>query len=77
MGLIVPVGDWILRKSCEQAHCWHLAFARERALTMSVNVSGRQFAQSDLVTRIEKMLRETEVDPKAIKLEITESVTIV
>ena len=75
-GLIVPVGEWILRKACEQTHRWHLLFPREQALTMSVNVSGRQFAQTDLVTRIEKILRETEVEPRAIKLEITESVTM-
>jgi predicted signal transduction protein with EAL and GGDEF domain len=43
---------------------------------MSVNVSGRQFKQPDIVEQVEKILRETEVDPSAIKLEITESVTM-
>jgi len=43
---------------------------------MSVNISGRQFAQSNLVSQVENILRETEVEPTTIKLEITESVTM-
>ena len=76
IGLIVPVGEWILRKSCEQVRRWHRAYPQERMLTMSVNVSGRQFAQSELAARMETILQETEVEATAIKLEITESVTM-
>jgi PAS domain S-box-containing protein len=76
IGLIVYIGNWVLRKACEQAHRWHLANPRERPLTMSVNVSGRQFKQPDIVEQVEKILRETQVDPTAIKLEITETVTM-
>ncbi len=45
MGLIVFIGSWVLRKACEQAHRWHLANPGEKPLTISVNVSGRQFKQ--------------------------------
>ena len=76
MGLIVFIGNWVLRKACEQAHRWHLANPGERLLTMSVNVSGRQFKHPDIVEQVEKILRETQVDPTAIKLEITETVTM-
>jgi PAS domain S-box-containing protein len=76
MGLIVPVGEWAFRKSCEQAHRWHLQYPRERMLTMNVNISGRQFAHHDLVAQIETMLRETGVNPASVNLEITESVTM-
>jgi PAS domain S-box-containing protein len=76
MGLIVSVGEWMFRKSCEQARRWHIEHPRKRPLTMSVNVSGRHFAQTGLVTKLESILRETEVDPTTIKLEITESVTM-
>jgi PAS domain S-box-containing protein len=76
MGLIVPIGEWAFRKSCEQAHRWHLEHSQEPKLIMSVNISGRQFAQSDLVAQLAKILRDTEVDPTSIKLEITESVTM-
>jgi EAL domain-containing protein (putative c-di-GMP-specific phosphodiesterase class I) len=75
MGLIVFIGNWVLRKACEQAHRWHLANPG-RPLTMSVNVSGREFKQPDIVERVQKILRETQVDPTAIKLELTESVTM-
>lgn len=76
MGLIVPIGEWIFRTSCEQARRWHVEHPQELMLTMSVNISGRQFAQSDLVAKLEKILRETEVETTAINLEITESVTM-
>jgi predicted signal transduction protein with EAL and GGDEF domain len=76
MGLIVFIGNWVLRKACEQAHRWHLANPGEHLLTMSVNVSGRQFKDPDIVEQVEKILRETQVDPTAIKLEITETITM-
>ena len=76
MGLIVFIGNWVLRKACEQAHRWHLANPGERPLTMSVNVSGRQFEHPDIVEQVEKILQETQVDPTAIKLEITETITM-
>jgi PAS domain S-box-containing protein len=75
-GLIVSIGKWVLRTACEQARQWHLASPREVPLTMSVNISARQFLQDDLVTQVEKILRESQVEPTAIKLEITESVTM-
>jgi PAS domain S-box-containing protein len=76
MGLIVPIGEWAFRKSCEQAHRWRVEYPQEPKLFMSVNISGRQFAQNDLVAQLGKIVRETEVDPASIKLEITESVTM-
>jgi PAS domain S-box-containing protein len=76
MGFIVPIGMWVLRTACEQARRWHLEYPREMPLTMSVNVSGRQFMEDDLVAQVAKILQETEVEPSAIKLEVTESVTM-
>jgi PAS domain S-box-containing protein len=76
MGLIVSIGKWVLRTACEQAREWHLRYPQEVALTMSVNISARQFMQDDLLTQVEEILRETQVEPTAIKLEITESVTM-
>jgi PAS domain S-box-containing protein len=75
-GLIVSIGKWVLTTACEQARQWHLASLREVPLTMSVNISARQFLQDDLVTQVEKILRETQVEPTTINLEITESVTM-
>ena len=76
MGLIVFLGLWVLRTACEQAHHWHLQNPDKRPVTMSVNVSARQFMQPDIVEQVEKILRETGVEPSAVKLEITESVTM-
>jgi PAS domain S-box-containing protein len=76
MGLIVFIGGWVLRKACEQARRWHLANPSEKLLTMSVNVSARQFKQPDIVEQVEKIVRETRVDPTALKLEVTETVTM-
>jgi len=76
MGLIVPIGMWVLRTACEQVRRWHLENPEETPLTMSVNISARQFVHDDLVTQVGKILRETQVEPAAIKLEITESVAM-
>jgi PAS domain S-box-containing protein len=75
-GLIVSIGNWVFRTACEQARQWDLEYPQEVPLTMSVNISARQFMQDDLVTQVEKILRESQVTPTAIKLEITESVTM-
>ena len=70
-GLIIPLGDWILREACEQMHYWHQHFDRSE-LTISVNLSGHQL-QSNLVEQVKQILLETQLTPKCLKLEITES----
>lgn len=70
-GLIIPIGDWILREACEQIQQWrnktHLP------LTLHVNLSVRQLDQLDLIDSIQKILSETRLDPSGLKLEITET----
>jgi len=75
-GLIIPIGEWILRKACAQAREWQERFPADEPLTISVNLSGKQFAQPDLIRRIEGVLEETKLDPCTLKLEITESVVV-
>lgn len=70
-GLIVPLGDWILRSACKQIRDWQTAGCE--GLTMSVNFSARQFKQADFTDKIKKILRETQVTPQTLVLEITES----
>ncbi len=72
-GLIIPIGQWILRRACEQLAKWQWQSAANRHLFMSVNLSSKQISQPDLVDVIRETLEETNVDPKYIKLEITES----
>ena len=73
-GLIVPVGQWILRESCRQLRAWQGLARRSPPLTMSVNLSGIQLLQPELIMQIDLLLRETGLDGRTLKLEITESV---
>jgi diguanylate cyclase (GGDEF)-like protein len=72
-GLIVPLGLWILKRACQQLNKWQWQSATNRSLFMSVNLSGKQVAQPDLVENIREILEETRIDAKHLKLEITES----
>ncbi len=72
-GLITQIGYWVLHHSCQQLRQWQDECLTERPLTMSVNLSARQFAQPDLVEKIDEILAETQLDPHCLKLEITES----
>lgn len=75
-GLIIPIGEWVLRKACAQIREWQKLFPRETPLTISVNISGAQFAQPNLIENIERILEETNLDPHSLRLEITESVVV-
>jgi diguanylate cyclase (GGDEF)-like protein len=73
-GLILPIGDWVLRTACAQAKAWHdegLPCGR-----MAVNVSGKQFGQADFPNRVATIVRESGLDPRWLELEITESVVM-
>lgn len=72
-GLIVPVGKWVLETSCRQAAAWHQAGHYVR---LSVNVSARQFQESDLPSMICHVLDTTGFDPTFLCLEITESLLV-
>jgi diguanylate cyclase (GGDEF)-like protein len=73
-GLIVSIGEWVLRTACRQAKLW----AREGLprLTMAVNVSGRQFHKGTLVKTVTEVLSGTDLDPRLLEIEITESTTM-
>jgi len=75
-GIILFLGMWVLREACRTMHRWHQEFPRERPLTISVNISARQFAQPDLVTQIRQIIEETGIQPSSLRLELTESVTM-
>jgi EAL domain-containing protein (putative c-di-GMP-specific phosphodiesterase class I) len=70
-GLILPIGDWVLREACRQMRAW-----QDMGLlagTMAVNLSTRQFRQKDLAEEIRVALRDTGLAPNDLELEITES----
>jgi diguanylate cyclase (GGDEF)-like protein len=75
-GLIIPIGRWVLGEACRQMRQWQVMPPTNELLTMSVNLSGKQFMQPDLLEQIQELLRETGLDPRSLKLEITESVVM-
>jgi EAL domain-containing protein (putative c-di-GMP-specific phosphodiesterase class I) len=70
-GLIVPVGDWVLKTACEQAMLWHQAGFKQ--LTMSVNLSGRQFNNPDIIKSFQNTIEQSGIDPTLLEMELTES----
>ena len=72
-GLITVIGEWILRESCRQLQAWQRQYPLHPALKMSVNISGKQFSQPDLVRQLSGILAETGLAADSIALEITES----
>ncbi|WP_421659428.1 EAL domain-containing protein [Leptothermofonsia sp. ETS-13] len=75
-GLIVPLGQWVIRTACQQIKQWQTEFKLDSALMVSVNLSGQQFTQPDLVEFIEETLAAIELEGHSLKLEITESVAM-
>lgn len=73
-GLIHPLGRWVLGEACRQMHAWQKQFPDDPPLTVSVNVSAHQLQQPDLVEQVVSALKESELLPQYLKLEITESV---
>ena len=73
-GLIIPIGWWVSRAACRQMHGWQIKFPLTSPLSISVNISGKQFSQSDSIEQIRQILQETGLNARTLKLEITESV---
>jgi diguanylate cyclase (GGDEF)-like protein/PAS domain S-box-containing protein len=75
-GLIVAVGQQVLEEACRQMAGWHKLSPLHAGTKLSVNLSGRQFAQPDLFERIERVVSATGIDPRCLQFEITESVVM-
>jgi EAL domain-containing protein (putative c-di-GMP-specific phosphodiesterase class I) len=74
-GLIVPLGDWIIKAACAQIRVWSdKEFFRD--LSLSVNVSARQFNQSNFIESLLGSIDHYSIDPRTLKLELTESLLV-
>lgn len=73
-GMIVPIGLWVLREACATMRQWHREFPAEPPLSISVNISVRQFREPDLVDQVREILNETGLEPSCLQLELVESV---
>ena len=69
-GLIVPIGEWVIRTACNQARAWQRV--AKRSLRMAVNLSAKQFKDENLTQIVVSALNETGLDPKLLELELTE-----
>ncbi|HWS54554.1 MAG TPA: EAL domain-containing protein, partial [Pyrinomonadaceae bacterium] len=75
-GQIIAIGEWMLFESCRQMRRWQKLFPSEAPLFVSVNLSGKQFAQPNLIETVAAALERTKLSPRSLKLEITESVVM-
>ncbi|MGL5874907.1 MAG: GGDEF/EAL domain-containing response regulator [Xenococcaceae cyanobacterium] len=73
-GEIIPIGEWVLKTACAQNKAWQQMGLS--SITMSVNLSVRQFQEINLVSTIVKILEQTKLSPEYLELEITETVTM-
>jgi diguanylate cyclase (GGDEF)-like protein/PAS domain S-box-containing protein len=75
-GMIVPLGEWVMREACRQMNGWQRMFPLQHPLFITVNLSSKQFSQNALISTFAMILQETGVKPHSVKLEITESVVM-
>lgn len=73
-GLILPIGEWVLRTACAQTRAWHLAGFHN--LRVAVNVSARQLREQSLIESVSRILSESGLEPRFLDVELTESLLI-
>jgi len=71
-GLIIPLDQWMMREAARQVHEWNTRLQLEPPLTISVNVSGRRLGQRELIEDVASTLRDTAIDTRSLRVEITE-----
>jgi diguanylate cyclase (GGDEF)-like protein len=75
-GLILPIDRWVLEEGCRQTQAWSTERSGKRPLEVSINLSGKDLLQRDLVGQVEAALRTTGMEPRLLRLEITEGVLL-
>lgn len=73
-GLIIPIGEWVLRKACKQNFAWQKQ--GYPPLCIAVNISARQFLEPNFIAVVAQILKETDLDPRWLEIEITESIAM-
>ncbi len=72
-GLIIPIGQWVFREACRQLKTWQNRKIIQTPIYICINLSIKQFSQPNLIEQIDRTLRETGLEGRHLKLEITES----
>ncbi len=73
-GLIIPLGSWVLERSCGHLRAWQEQISQGSPVSLSVNLSGKQVLWQDMAQHVERVLAETGLDGRLLKLEMTETV---
>lgn len=76
IGLIVPIGEWVMHQACSQMREWQIKFPQAANLKISVNLASQQIKEPKLIERIDQVLAETNLDGSFLKLEITETMLL-
>lgn len=71
--LVDELGEWVLLTACQQFEAWRQRYPKAASLMVSVNLSGRQFRQADLPQKVQRILQQTQLPSRCLKLEITET----
>ena len=75
-GLIIDLGNWVFLEACRQAQVWKKQYEKAASLKISINLSGHQINEVNLVENIDRICNLTQLDPKFIRMEITENILI-
>ncbi len=75
-GLIIDLGNWVFFEACRQAQVWKKQYEKAASLKISINLSGHQINEVNLVENIDRICNLTQLDPKFIRMEITENILI-
>ena len=75
-GLIIDLGNWVFLEACRQAQVWKKQYEKAASLKISINLSGHQINEVNLVENIDIICNLTQLDPKFIRMEITENILI-
>jgi diguanylate cyclase (GGDEF)-like protein/PAS domain S-box-containing protein len=75
-GLIILIDRWVMRQACQQMSVWHVHYPSDPPLVISVNLSGKQVMQPDLISEIDRILKETGMQAPYLHLELTESIVM-
>lgn len=76
IGLIVPIGEWVMHQACQQMREWQVKFPEAANLKISVNLASQQIKEAKLIERIDRVMAETGLNGSFLKLEITESMLL-
>ncbi len=77
IGLILPIGKWVLQEACHQLKVWQTIFPYQSEITISVNISGQQFWQANIVQQIAQIIHSNNLSATSLKLEIKEIIMTV